>query len=256
MTDCSETEQGRTARQESPASDAGWPFLKLLEELGIEIDPQLLRLALTHRSYAFENGGIPTNERLEFLGDAVLEVGVTEYLYKAFPTFAEGRMAKLRASVVSTVSLGEVARSLEIGPRVMLGRGEELTGGHDKTHLLADTTEALLGAVTLSAGLAEGVRLVHRLFDPRIDEAVRSGAGTDWKTALQEVCSQLRIPAPEYRIVGSGPDHDRRYLARAIVDGPEREGYVGHNKKEAELGAAKLAIDQLVAERDISVPDA
>ncbi|MCI1747014.1 MAG: ribonuclease III [Acidipropionibacterium sp.] len=256
MSDCSEPEQSVAAHQGDPASDAGWPFLALLEELGIAIDPQLLRLALTHRSYAFENGGIPTNERLEFLGDAVLEVGVTEYLYKSFPAFAEGRMAKLRAAVVSTVSLGEVARSLEIGPRVLLGRGEELTGGHNKTHLLADTTEALLGAVTLSAGLAEGVRLVHHLFDPRIDEAVRSGAGTDWKTALQEMCAQLHIAAPEYRITGSGPDHDRRYLARAVVDGRERDGYVGHNKKEAELGAARLAIDDLVADHHISVPDA
>ncbi len=256
MSGCSEQEQGAAARREGPASDAGWPFLALLEELGIEIDPQLLRLALTHRSYAFENGGLPTNERLEFLGDAVLEVGVTEYLYKAFPSFAEGRMAKLRAAVVSTVSLGDVARSLQIGPRVLLGKGEELTGGHDKTHLLADTTEALLGAVTLSAGLGEGVRLVHRLFDPRIDEAVRSGAGTDWKTALQEMCAQLRMDSPEYRIVGSGPDHDRRYEARAVIDGRERGPFVGRNKKEAELGAARLAIDELVAVHHIPVPDA
>ncbi|MDN6512394.1 MAG: ribonuclease III [Acidipropionibacterium jensenii] len=256
MTDCSDQEQGAQAGRRGPAEDASWPFLTLLEELGIEIDPQLLQLALTHRSYAFENGGIPTNERLEFLGDAVLEVGVTEYLYNAYPAFAEGRMAKLRAAVVSTVSLGGVARSLQIGPRVLLGRGEELTGGHNKTHLLADTTEALLGAVTLSAGLVEGVRLVHHLFDPRIDEAVRSGAGTDWKTALQEMCAELHLDSPQYRIEGSGPDHDRRYLARAVVGGRERGGYVGHNKKEAELGAARLAIDERGAEHHIPVPDA
>ena len=122
-----------------------WPFLALLEELGIRCDPQLLDLALTHRSYAFENGGIPTNERLEFLGDAILEVGVTDYLYRAFPDKPEGQLAKLRSAVVSTVSLGQLARQLGIGPRIKLGKGEERTGGHDKTSILADTTEALLG---------------------------------------------------------------------------------------------------------------
>ena len=132
----------------------------MLKELEVEIDPQLLDLALTHRSYAFEHGGLPTNERLEFLGDAVLEIGTTDYLYRAFPELSEGHLAKLRAAVVSTVSLGQVARCLGIGPYVKLGKGEELTGGHDKTSILADTTEALLGAVELSAGLPSALRPV------------------------------------------------------------------------------------------------
>lgn len=176
-----------------------WPFLALLEELGIRCDPQLLDLALTHRSYAFENGGIPTNERLEFLGDAILEVGVTDYLYRAFPDKPEGQLAKLRSAVVSTVSLGQLARQLGIGPRIKLGKGEERTGGHDKTSILADTTEALLGAVELSAGLPDVLRLVHHLFDPLVDEADRSGAGTDWKTVLQEYCAEHGFDAPPIR---------------------------------------------------------
>lgn len=227
------------------SDQARWPFMDLLKELGIECDPQLLSLALTHRSYAFENGGIPTNERLEFLGDAVLEVGVTDYLYRAYPDHPEGRLAKLRAAVVSTVSLADVARGLEIGPHVMLGRGETLTGGHDKTSILADTTEALIGAVELSAGLPAALRLIHHLFDPLVDEAERSGAGTDWKTVLQEYCSDRGLDAPEYEIVGSGPDHDRRYRARARIDGTLHDPFTGHNKKEAEQGAARLAVAAL-----------
>lgn len=226
-----------------------WPFLGLLKELGIRCDPQLLDLALTHRSYAFENGGIPTNERLEFLGDAVLEVGVTDYLYRAFPDKPEGQLAKLRSAVVSTVSLGRLARRLGIGPRIKLGKGEERTGGHDKTSILADTTEALLGAVELSSGLPDALRLVHLLFDPLVDEADRSGAGTDWKTVLQEYCSEQGLEAPRYDIVGSGPDHNRRYRARAEVGGKLHAAYTGHNKKEAEQGAAQLAVAALIPPR-------
>lgn len=252
----SDQKQGGEHQEQSAASAGDWPFLTLLEELGIGIDPQLLRLALTHRSFAFENGGIPTNERLEFLGDAILEIGVTDYLFRAFPDYPEGRMAKLRAAVVSTVSLGRVARRLQIGPRVLLGKGEELTGGHDRTSILADTTEALLGATELSSGLPEALRLVHHLFDPLVDDAVRSGAGTDWKTALQEMCAQLGVAVPEYQITGSGPDHDRRYEARAVVDGRARQACTGHSKKEAEQGAAHLAVDELSRRHGLPVPDA
>lgn len=222
-----------------------WPFLAVLEELGVDIDPQLLRLALTHRSYAFEHGGLPTNERLEFLGDAVLEVAVTDHLYRAFPDLAEGHLAKLRAAVVSTVSLARLARRLDIGSHVMLGRGEALTGGHDKNSILADTTEALIGAVELSAGLSAALDLVHHLFDPLVAEAERSGAGTDWKTVLQEWCSEHGVSGPDYEIEGSGPDHDRRYRARARVGDRLHEPFTGHNKKEAEQGAARLAVQAL-----------
>lgn len=258
MSGGSRSDQGQGGRhqEQGAAPEGDWPFLTLLEELGIGMDPQLLRLALTHRSYAFENGGIPTNERLEFLGDAILEIGVTDYLYRAFPDYPEGRMAKLRAAVVSTVSLGRVARGLQIGPRVLLGKGEELTGGHDRTSILADTTEALLGATELSSGLPEALRLVHHLFDPLVDDAVRSGAGTDWKTALQEMCAQLGVDVPEYRITGSGPDHNRRYEARAVIDGRARQACIGHSKKEAEQGAAHLAVEELSRRHGLPVPDA
>ena len=244
----SETGTVRASRDQNVSCPdvGGWPFLTLLEELGIRCDPQLLDLALTHRSYAFENGGIPTNERLEFLGDAILEVGVTDYLYRAFPDKPEGQLAKLRSAVVSTVSLGQLARRLGIGPQVKLGRGEERTGGHDKTSILADTTEALLGAVELSSGLPDALRLIHHLFDPLVDEADRSGAGTDWKTVLQEYCAEHGFDAPRYEIVGSGPDHNRRYCARANVDGRLHAAYTGHNKKEAEQGAARRAVTALM----------
>ncbi|MDO4413278.1 ribonuclease III [Cutibacterium sp.] len=236
----------RKGQNPSSPEYEGWPFLNVLEELGIKCDPQLLDLALTHRSYAFENGGIPTNERLEFLGDAVLEVGVTDYLYRAFPDKPEGQLAKLRSAVVSTVSLGRLARRLSIGPRIKLGKGEEQSGGHDKTSILADTTEALLGAVELSSGLPNALRLVHHLFDPLVDEADRSGAGTDWKTVLQEYCAEHGFDTPRYEIVGSGPDHNRRYCARANVNGRLHAAFTGHNKKEAEQGAAQLAVHALI----------
>ncbi|MCC6496274.1 MAG: ribonuclease III, partial [Propionibacteriaceae bacterium] len=126
--------------------------LELIQELGIDLDPQLYWLALTHRSYAYENGGLPHNERLEFLGDSVLGVVVTEFLYRSFPDLPEGRLAKLRAAVVNAHSLADVARSLDLGSQILLGKGELSTGGSNKSSILADSFEALLGAVLISSG--------------------------------------------------------------------------------------------------------
>ena len=153
-------------RADNGGSAASLPFLSLIEELDVPLDADLLDLALTHRSYAYEHGQIPTNERLEFLGDSVLGVIVTEYLYRSYPDHAEGQLAKLRASVVSAVSLAMVARKLNIGPMIKLGKGEISTGGSDKSSILADTTEALIGAVFLSGGREAAERLVHHIFDP------------------------------------------------------------------------------------------
>lgn len=213
------------------------------------MDAELLDLALTHRSYAYEHGQIPTNERLEFLGDSVLGVIVTEYLYRRYPDLAEGQLAKLRASVVSTVSLAEVARELAIGPMIKLGRGEINTGGDDKNSILADTMEALIGAVFLSAGQIGAERLVHYIFDPMVEHSATLGAGLDWKTSLQEAAAALGLPATSFEITESGPDHDKWFEAWAVF-GERRYGPgAGHNKKQAEQQAAALAYAALDAER-------
>ncbi|MGO4958057.1 ribonuclease III [Luteococcus sp. Sow4_B9] len=216
-------------------------FQQLLDELGVPLDTQLFELALTHRSYAYENGGIPTNERLEFLGDAVLGIVVTEHLYLTFPDYPEGRLAKLRAAVVNAVALADVARGLDIGPMVKLGRGETTTGGHDKTSILADTMEALIGGIFLTGGMGQAESFVHHVFDPLVTQADQMGAGLDWKTSLQEVCANNGHPMPTYRIEESGPDHDKHFVARAVVNGVEYGTGEGRNKKQAEQEAAGKA---------------
>jgi ribonuclease III len=223
-------------------------FEQLIAELGISLDPQLFELALTHRSWAYENGGGPTNERLEFLGDAVLGVAVTEYLYLTFPDLPEGQLAKLRAAVVNGRSLAEVARRLEVGPMVKLGNGETTTGGHNKTSILADTMEALIGALRLSAGRDSVERFIHHLFDPLVDDAATRGAGLDWKTSLQEICAANGLAVPSYEVVESGPDHDKRYEARALVDGVLYAPGHGRNKKQAEQEAASYAFKAVEAD--------
>ena len=222
----------------------------LLHELGITIDPQFYELALTHRSFAYENGGLPHNERLEFLGDAVLGVVVTEFLYRAFPDLPEGRLAKLRSAVVNASSLAEVARSLDLGREIRLGKGEVATAGHDKSSILADTLEALFGAVLLSAGRDAADRLLHYLFDPLVREAARVGAGLDWKTSLQELCAALEQGVPSYRVTESGPDHDKRFTAVAVVGERSFLPGTGRSKKQAEQGAAQAAFEELSAGLD------
>ena len=157
-----------------------------MARLGIEdIDADLATRALTHRSYAYENGGLPTNERLEFLGDSVLGLVVTDTLYHAHPDLPEGQLAKLRAAVVNMRALADVARGVGVGVFVRLGRGEETTGGRDKASILADTLEALIGAVYVAHGIEAAARTVHALFDPIIEASAALGAGLDWKTSLQ-----------------------------------------------------------------------
>ncbi|WP_261567786.1 ribonuclease III [Frankia gtarii] len=216
----------------------------LIEVLEAAIDPELLDRALTHRSYAYEKGGLPTNERLEFLGDAVLGLVVTAALFLRHPDLPEGQLAKQRASVVNMRALADVARRIGpngLGPYLLLGRGEETTGGRDKASILADTLEAIIGAVYLSAGLDVASIFVHRLFDPLLDEAAGRGAGLDWKTSLQEQTALLALGPPEYLVEEAGPDHAKRFTAHARIAGePLGEGE-GGSKKEAEQRAAAAA---------------
>ena len=211
---------------------------QLLEKLGVHLDPELLVLALTHRSFAHEAGGLPTNERLEFLGDSVLGLVVTESLYRAHPGHSEGSLAKMRAATVSQRALAVVARQLDLGSYVLLGKGELSTGGADKDSILSDTLEAVFGAVYLSHGLETARALVERLVGPSLVAAADLGAGLDWKTSLQELSAAMGLGAPVYDVDGEGPDHARTFTARAVVDGVPRGVGVGRAKKVAEQDAA------------------
>jgi ribonuclease III len=218
------------------------PSLDLLESrLGIGVAPTLLDRALTHRSYAYENGGLPTNERLEFLGDSVLGLIVTATLYHGHPDVSEGQLAKLRAAVVNMRALAEVGRVLDLGQFIRLGRGEETTGGRDKDSILADTLEAVIGAVYLDRGLVQAESLVHRLFDDLINRSATLGAGLDWKTSLQELTADKGLGVPDYVVEESGPDHAKRFVAKARVGGVEHGRGDGRSKKEAEQKAAEMA---------------
>lgn len=213
-----------------------------LKELGVEVDAQLFELSFTHRSYAYEHGAIQSNERLEFLGDAVLQIVVTEHIYLTYPELSEGELAKLRSSVVSSVALAEVARSLELGQHILLGKGELSTKGVEKTSILADTMEAVIGAIHLSAGDRASARFVHRIFDPLIAASAASGDYADHKTVLQEVCAANGWGLPRYEVTGTGPDHQRVFTATVYVDGkPSGEG-TAPSKKRAEQIAARLAV--------------
>ena len=216
--------------------------------LGTAVEPALLERALTHRSYAYENGGLPTNERLEFLGDSVLGVVVTDALYTRHPDLPEGSLAKLRASVVSTRARAGVARDLGLGRWMRVGRGEEVTGGRDKPSILADTMEAVIGAVYLERGLEGATKLVLALFDPLMEAAAQDGAAQDWKTALQELTAARGLGVPDYAISESGPDHAKSFLATAVVGGSAYGEGAGSSKKEAEQQAAEGAFRLLTAE--------
>jgi ribonuclease-3 len=218
---------------------------KLLAALGVAVTPGLLERALTHRSYAYENGGLPTNERLEFLGDAVLGLIVTDTLYCKHPDLPEGQLAKLRAAVVQMRSLARVARDLKLGNYVQLGRGEEGTGGRDKPSILADTLEAVIGAVYLDRGLDAASGLVHRLFDTVIANSAQLGAGLDWKTSLQELTASELLGVPEYRVEESGPDHQKQFRATVRVAGQTYGSGQGKSKKEAEQQAAEAAYNAI-----------
>jgi ribonuclease-3 len=214
--------------------------------LGIRFgDATLRELALTHRSFAFEQDLAETNERLEFLGDAVLGLVITDMAYAAFPEMPEGELAKLRAAVVNAQALADVARSLRLGGLVRLGKGEEQSGGRDKASILADALEAVIGAVYLDLGLDEARRLIERLFRPLIDAYARGEGDRDYKTILQELASRELHVMPEYRLEDRGPDHQKEFTATVFLNGRPMGVGVGRSKKEAEQRAAREAFDHM-----------
>ncbi|MRX45147.1 ribonuclease III [Agromyces sp. Q22] len=211
---------------------------ELQRTLRVELDPELLLLALTHRSFAYENGGIPTNERLEFLGDSILGQAVTVKLFTDHPELDEGELAKRRASLVSSVALAEVARAIGLGPYIRLGRGETMTGGAEKPSILADTVEAIIGAVYLSRGGEIATDLVLRLITPLMLDPDRFGAAMDPKTSLQEIAARRGAAAPSYSVSESGPDHSKHFVATVTVAGLVTASGEGSSKKQAEMAAA------------------
>jgi ribonuclease-3 len=223
------------SRRDSPDASTLAP---LALALGVDIAPELLRLALTHRSYAYENGGIAHNERLEFLGDSVLGQAVTVMLYTENPHLSEGDLAKRRASLVSSVALAQVARGIGLGEFIRLGRGEELTGGRDKSSILADTVEAIIGAAYLDLGGESATALVLRLIVPLLADPDRFGAAMDPKTSLQELAAQLGRGVPVYAVENSGPDHSKVFRATVLIGEQEIATGEGSSKKQAEMAAA------------------
>jgi ribonuclease-3 len=205
----------------------------------------LLELAFTHRSYAYESGSKETNERLEFLGDSVLGLIVTEELYKRYPDFDESRLSPLRSGVVNMRALADIARGLQLGQYIRLGKGEEVTNGRDKNSLLADALEALIGAIYMQFGFAQCTEIVRKLITPTMDSAVARGAGLDGKTALQELAASLGKGAPEYIVSEEGPDHDKNFTAVAMLSGQVMSEGTGKSKREAEQVAARAAYEAL-----------
>lgn len=210
----------------------------LTKHLGVQFDTEMLRLALTHRSYAFEHDGLPTNERLEFLGDAVLGVLVTDYLYTTYQDEAESELAKKRASIVSTVALAHVARRIDIGPHIFLGEGEIRTHGGNKDSILADTFEALIGATYLHGGFDAAWTIVRAHVIPLLEDEHIMGAGKDWKTLVQIAVDQHGLGPIEYQMEATGPDHDRTFTATLLVDGTSYASAEAKTKKDAERLAA------------------
>jgi len=204
-------------------------------------DPGLLTLALTHRSFCAEHPSNSPNERLEFLGDSVLGLVVTDHIYRNYPELPEGQLAKLRASVVNTATLAELGRRLRVGPLLRLGKGEDQSGGRDKESILADALEALFGAVYVDGGWDAAQSVILTLTAEAILEAAEQPGKKDYKTQLQELTARLALGTPVYQIDGSGPDHDKRFTAVTLIDGVPRGHGAGTSKKRAEQVAARSA---------------
>lgn len=213
----------------------------LTDALGVTVEDELLRLALTHRSFANENGNLPNNERLEFLGDAVLGLSVANQLYSQYPSRPESDISKMRASIVSRYGLADVAREINLGPHILLGKGELVTEGRGKDSILADTTEALLGAIYLQYNFDTARDVVLRLFQEKIDAASASNIHRDWKTNLQERVAELKYPMPVYQATSTGPEHDLTFSASVTVNGIELGTGTGPSKKVAEQASARKA---------------
>jgi ribonuclease-3 len=205
-------------------------------------DEGLLFQALSHRSWCAEAGGRPSNERLEYLGDAVLGLVVAEHCYRTYAEMPEGALAKVRAAVVNTSVLAEVAVELDLGPDLLLGRGEDSSGGRAKPSILANAVEAVIAAVYLDGGFEVATGFVLGLLDHRIEEAAAGPGAEDFKTRLQETVVRRVGRLPQYEVAGTGPDHARRYTATVVVGGDVVGEGEGRSKKDAEQAAARAAL--------------
>jgi ribonuclease III len=212
-------------------------------------DRGLLEHAMTHTSRANEDisGGVVDNESLEFLGDAVLGFVVADLLFREFPAFDEGQKSKMKAALVSTAALARQAERLHLGDHLLLGRGEEKSGGRRKQALLADGYEALIAAIYLDGGIEQARAFIVREFAPLVADVRRDGvSGQDYKSALQELLQARDLPLPEYRLVSTlGPDHQKLFEVAVIVSGDLLAQAIGQSKKDAEQEAAKAALDRL-----------
>ena len=221
-------------------------FDALSEKLGVEINRELLRLAMTHRSYSYEHGNIPNNERLEFLGDSVLGFVVTSHIYETLSDLPEGEMTKVKNAVVSARALAVVAAELGLGEYLLLGKGELATDGRNKPNLLADAFEAILGAAYMSNGFDAARALVEKFVFPLLENPDEIRANSDPKTTLQERIQALGRGTPTYKTRFEGPDHDRDYFSTLLINGEEISHGEGRTKKNAETAAAIKALDVLV----------
>jgi ribonuclease III len=228
---------------------------KLIQALGVDLSDERLTLALTHRSYAYENGRrnargnrepLPSNERLEFLGDAVLQLVITDELYHRYPERSEGDLSKLRAGVVNTQVLADIARKLSLGSHLRIGRGEASTGGADKSSILADGMESLFGAIYLQHGMDKARPVILRLLGAALNSAATAGASLDYKTSLQELTAARGLGSPSYVTTSAGPDHAKVFTASVVVKGIGYKAAQGRNKKEAEQQAASVAYKELM----------
>src|SRR5438067_2243209 len=219
-------------------------------------DDALFTLALAHRAWCAENPGIESNERLEFLGDAVLGLVVTDHLFGTYQTLAEGELAKVRASVVNAGVLAELAAVLGIGQCLALGKGEDASGGREKPSILSDAMEAVIGAVYLDGGWEAAQQLVLRLLEDRIAEAATGPGGQDYKTRLQELAAQRMDNLPRYEVREDGPDHAKRFYATVYIDDEECGSGEGRSKKQAEQAAAAKAWRSLTTTGDCSNAEA
>lgn len=210
-------------------------------------DQELLRRAMCHRSWVAESADTLSNERLEFLGDAVLGWVIADLVYNNYSDQAEGALTDLRKSVVNAIALAEVAAELHIGDHLLLGRGESAAGGREKVSILSDAMEAVLGAVYLDGGNAAAFALIDRLFSPRLTAAVAMLDRLDYKSALQELASHRNLASPEYVLRSTGPDHDKTFYAAVCVSGDTIGEGVGRSKKSAEQAAAAAAFNTLTA---------
>jgi ribonuclease-3 len=210
-------------------------------------DPSLLRRAMSHRSWCAEVPGEVSNERLEFLGDAVLGWVIADIAYRRHGDLPEGKLTDLRKSVVNAVALASVAEEIELGRYLLLGKGEDAAGGRRKPSILSDALEAVLGAVYLDGGVDAVTGVIDRLFTSRLAAAAQSLDRLDYKTILQELTAKLFDAAPVYVLSSSGPDHDKRFTATVWVDGEARGSGSGTSKKTAETQAAAAAYNALRA---------